>query len=480
LRHYFTFLLFYVSVIFFYFLSKNIFQSWKLGLLGSVFLVLSPRIFADSFYNPKDLPFLSAFIIAVFTLQRYLKNKNASFALFHGLATGFAAGIRIIGILIPFFTILLFTLDIVAGKNINNKNMLSKNVFSQKQNRDPGNMPQDRGQGQEELDKQQDTENIQQGLGNLQQYPGKQETFNQAKSLLVYLFVSITVFLFFMHSLYPKPLGNFMSDFPYDTPNFLYLGQYISSIDPPWHYLPVNILIMTPILYSLLFFTGMAYFFSGFKKRVAIFYPENKYIAIAILWFFMPILAAILLHSNMYNGWRQMYFIYPALLILSLNGVRFLYNYFKDRLNSRRYYLVSLILTLIFFINSVFFIQLMVRQHPYQYVYHNILAGKNLKEVKEKFILDYWGLSYKDGLEYILKTDDRERIKVTEIGCGNETREYLLTESDNTKLVFVQNIDDAEYLLINYKSDDANLDLKNKVYSLIVNEGEILSVYKLK
>ena len=108
MRHFFSFFLFYASVISFFFLCRNIFGNWKLGLLGSIFLVLSPRIFADSFYNPKDLPFLSAFLIAIFTLNMYLLNKNVKFAVIHGIATGFAAGIRILGIMIPFFTILSY------------------------------------------------------------------------------------------------------------------------------------------------------------------------------------------------------------------------------------------------------------------------------------------------------------------------------------------------------------------------------------
>jgi len=57
MRHFVTFISFYIGVFVFYLLCKNRFNSWKIGLLGSVFLILSPRIFADSFYNSKDIPF---------------------------------------------------------------------------------------------------------------------------------------------------------------------------------------------------------------------------------------------------------------------------------------------------------------------------------------------------------------------------------------------------------------------------------------
>ncbi|MBA7510882.1 hypothetical protein ES705_02871 [subsurface metagenome] len=45
MRHLFTFLLFYSGVFFFYLLSKFHFKSWKIGMLGSLFLILHPRIF---------------------------------------------------------------------------------------------------------------------------------------------------------------------------------------------------------------------------------------------------------------------------------------------------------------------------------------------------------------------------------------------------------------------------------------------------
>ena len=54
MRHLCYFLLFFVGVVFFYKLVERRFGT-GIGLTGAAFLVLSPRIFADSFYNPKDV-----------------------------------------------------------------------------------------------------------------------------------------------------------------------------------------------------------------------------------------------------------------------------------------------------------------------------------------------------------------------------------------------------------------------------------------
>lgn len=78
MRHLITFLTFFSSVIIFYFLCKKIFSNWKYGLTGCLFLVLSPRIFAESFYNSKDLVFFIGFYFryihahSVFAKQKYL------------------------------------------------------------------------------------------------------------------------------------------------------------------------------------------------------------------------------------------------------------------------------------------------------------------------------------------------------------------------------------------------------------------------
>ena len=76
LRHLVTFLIFFSSTFFFYLLLKNKFKSVFYALLGTSFLIISPRIFANSFYNSKDIIFMSLFIISLFYSLRFLKSKD--------------------------------------------------------------------------------------------------------------------------------------------------------------------------------------------------------------------------------------------------------------------------------------------------------------------------------------------------------------------------------------------------------------------
>jgi hypothetical protein len=437
IRHCFTFLLFFVSLIFFYFLCKKIFKSWKSGLLGSLFLFLSPRIFVDSFYNPKDLPFLSFFIIAIFTLYMFLETRNIKYAFFHGFATGFAAAMRILGILIPLITILFFIIDFIIERK-------QKKFW---------------------------------------QYS---DVFKKIQTIFIYLFVFIAIFCMMMPVLLSDPINNLvdvvktMSDYPQNSPS-LFLGQQITSFEIPRSYLPVWMAVTTPVFYIILFLAGLCGFFAAVRKNLVTFYKENKFLIIAALWFFIPVLGQIILKSNIYGGWKHMYFVYPALLVFAVNGMKWIYDLLK-KINLRYYKALAAIAAILIILNLGFISFEMIRMHPYEYAYFNIFAGKDLGVVEQRFKLDYWGLSFKYGLDYILKNDDREKIAYTTLhGRDGNQIEYLFSKSDRDRLVYVEDLADADYYLSIYKyGTKERVDIKNKVHTLLVNGGSLISIYKLK
>jgi hypothetical protein len=436
IRHCLTFLLFFASLIFFYFLCKKIFKSWKSGLLGSLFLFLSPRIFVDSFYNPKDLPFLSFFIIAIFTLYMFLETRSAKFAFFHGLATGFAAAMRILGILIPLITILFFIIDFIIEK---------------KQNK----------------------------------LHGYTDTPKKIQVLLIYLFVFIVIFCMMMPVLLPDPISNLaatvktMANFPHYSPS-LFLGQRINNLEIPRSYLPVWIAVTTPIFYIILFIVGLCGFFASIRKNLVTFYKENKFLIITALWFFIPVLSQIILKTNIYNGWRHMYFVYPALLFFAVNGIKWIYDLLK-KINLRYYSVSAAIAAILIILNLGFISFEMIRIYPYEYAYFNIFAGKDLSVAEQRFTLDYWGLSFKYGLEYILKNDDREKITYTNLQGFGSPMEWLLSKSDRDRLHYVGDLSDADYCLSIYKNGaEEGLDAKNKIHTISVNGGSLLNIYKFK
>ena len=116
MRHLLVFLIFWSSTLLFYRLLKERFRHWGWALLGVAMLVLSPRIFAHSFYNPKDLPFLSLYILGSYSLFRFWLSPNARSALFHGLAGGMLISMRVTGVILPAVTLFLIGVDLLFNK----------------------------------------------------------------------------------------------------------------------------------------------------------------------------------------------------------------------------------------------------------------------------------------------------------------------------------------------------------------------------
>lgn len=430
MRHLVTFLLFYTGVFFFYRLCKYRFRSWKIGLLGCLFLILSPRIFAHSFYNPKDVPFLAMFIISIYTLTKYLDKKTLPRAAFHAVTCALLIDMRIPGVIVPFFTFIFLIADLLITKTI------------------------------------------------------KIKVKDIAASFLVYTFLLVYFTVLFWPTLWVNSLYHFINAFKFMSHviwggTVLYLGEYIKGENLPWHYIPVWIIITTPVLYLACFFMGCFLSIKLLLKNPVQFYISRRCDFIFILWFFLPLVVVILLRSVLYDGWRHMFFIYPAFLILSLAGLTSLYEYIKLRFRRVSYKIVNAGFVLIVSFNLINIAQFMVKYHPHQNVYFNLLAGRDMKQIKKNFELDYWGLSYRKALEYILRNDRNRIIKVCVANWPGKANADILITDDRKRLVYVENPDEAKYFLSNYRWHNDEYPYKDEYYSIKIDGAKIMVVYKM-
>jgi len=133
LRHYLTFIIFFTGLIFFYRLLMLLFDNRATAMLGVLFMILSPRIFADSFYNSKDLVFLSLTIISTWTLVRFLYQPTFSSAGFHALASALLISTRIIGVFVPALTLLFLVLQplITRDEKIKRWKLKGSGIFTE-------------------------------------------------------------------------------------------------------------------------------------------------------------------------------------------------------------------------------------------------------------------------------------------------------------------------------------------------------------
>ena len=186
----------------------------------------------------------------------------------------------------------------------------------------------------------------------------------------------------------------------------------------------------------------------------------------------LPIITVILMKSNLYTDNRQMYFVYPPLLLISVYGFKVLID--KIRQKTLHWQLWAALLLIAGLAYPVYF---MIRYHPYQYTYFNFLAGPNMSTIKERFILDAWGVSVIDGLKYIARTDPAQKINVKIITFWHSWS--LLPPQDRQRLNLV-NSPTPDYIIETYRNYPLDKVTGGKVvYSIKVGDTDILTVYKM-
>ena len=426
-QHLINFFFFFIGLIFFYFLTINIFKDKRLAFIGCLFAALSPRILADSFYNTKDIPFMSAFIIAVYTLIRLIERMKIRELFFHSIASAVLISIRLQGIMILPMTILF----------------LAKGFFM------------------------------------------KSTAIHRRQHLwsgLIYLVLAMGLTVLFFPNLWKNPLGELqfglsqLSRFPWSGGLVLYRGQMVSASGLPWHYLPVWVVITTPLVISILFVIGILW--QGFKSihKPATHLFEEVGFLISLLWLIIPLAMVIFLNSVLYDGWRHLFFIYPAYIIIALYGLK---NLFSIQVNSLGQKFIQTGILLFVFLGLLSPLSFIIRNHPFENVYFNSLAGSNYQIIKKRYEMDYWGLSYYQALQHVLMKDDSPLISIKVDNTPGKLNALLLTQDEQNRISFVQEIDEADYFMTNFRWHPDEYDYL-LFYSVDVRGVSINSTYRIK
>jgi len=348
LMNFFVFVLGTYSV---YLIALRRMKSKNLALLAATFLVLSPRIFAAGFYSPSDMIFASFLALAVNLCLRFLEKPNLGRALAAGVACGYATDIRLLGCIIFPIIFIYFLIESLKERPVD---------------------------------------------------------LRRIRNFVVY-FVSgiISIYIFYPY-LWSNPVSNFIKVFKslsrYDwNGDNLYFGQLISAHHVPWTYIPVWILITTPILYIFCSAIGFLKILKNiFSTRRWNFEKSQDLIFLALIG--GPLLMVIALRSVLYDTWRHLFFIYPYIVILAIIGWHQIIRYGAF---SRWFRTFALAVTGLLLTQTAFWI---ARYEPMEYLYFNNLAGS--KNLQVKWEMDYLGLGNKSAIEYILNQDSRSRVSV--------------------------------------------------------------------
>ncbi len=436
LRHFLNFIIFFSSTIFFYKILNLRFNNWKISLLGTLFLILSPRIFANSFYNNKDIVFLSLLIISIYFSFKFLKNINLNNALSFSFFAALASSSRILGLMIVLIFIIFFACDFLSDSKKNYKSL--KFIFL---------------------------------------------------TLLCYSIFTIILWPY----LWSSPINNFInafavySDYPLMEQNMLYLGDYIKSNNLPWHYSILWIIITTPFIYIILFFIGFFKIlvttfirFINIENNDNLWSDDNeKFDLFIFLFLTLSLFLVIKLDSVLYTGWRQLYFLHPLIIYISVLALNYIFTFISKRKNELLLY--SAVLFYLFYIGIK-----MYQMHPFQNIYFNFLTGNN---VHEKFEIDYWGLANKSFLEKMLEIEkNKNDIYIGAASFTTLARSFNLIDKekrDKIKIVGLD-FDRADYIFTNFMSEvnkntNKRYDIpKNFVLfdTFYVNGVKVYEVYK--
>ena len=129
-----------------------------------------------------------------------------------------------------------------------------------------------------------------------------------------------------------------------------------------------------------------------------------------------------------------------------------------------------------------FLIGFMIKNHPHQLVYFNYFVAPNNPEyIRKNFEMDYWGVSYRESLEYILKSDSSKSINLKFSMYSGHIPILILSNSERKRINLVP-LEKADYFITNYRWHPGDYDeLKDSEYhSFKVGNNTVNKIFKLR
>lgn len=351
----------------------GLFITWRLarriggalsGLFALLLLASSPHYVGHIFMNPKDGPFAVAVVLMLYGLIRvidgYPKPTLAANAWF-GIGLGLAFGTRIMAVLTAFSAAVAFVLFVAIEIR--------------------------------EL--------------------GARPAFNRVGRFLLAIIPGLLIFYVTMGLIWPwaviDPLNPFyavsyFSHF-FEAPwRELFAGRLILVPDMPRSYVPTLLALKLPEGLLVLGLLGAVGALVAACRRE--FAPRRRAILLIIaMTAALPVAIAVITRPAMYNGIRHFVFLMPPLAILGGLAA----SYLIDRL-ARRAKPLAGVAALLIFIGVISPIVDMVRLHPYEYTHYNRIAG-GVKGADGRYMLDFWGLSFKQATQALKAKLEADGIK---------------------------------------------------------------------
>lgn len=394
-RHLLTAFFGFSAVVLVYLTAVNM-AGYMSGFFSTLFILATPAFYGHLFVNHKDIPFATLFLLSLYLMIRVgerTPRPGNSLLVILGLAIGLTMGIRVGGALLLGYLALSWTAQLLWKRRL--------------------------------------------GLVSL-------DLRSAVRYLLIPLGLTSLIAWLVMLLFWPwaqlSPILNpikallLTARFTEWQGRVFFDGQFYDSDKIPPHYLPTWFAVSLPEFYFVAILLGCflaASFVLKLRGGSSDFSRAAK-IGLLVIAICAPIVAATLLRSVVYDGIRQFLFVLPLLAVLAgVSTASFL------RSRHRGVLKVSMGGLLL---GSVFLTTLdMLQLHPYEYVYFNRLFGGSLTSAATRFETDYWGLSYKEGAEWLVRNyrpDSAARIRVANCSARFQS-DYFLEKSPEGRQRFV-------------------------------------------
>ena len=330
-------------------LAWRMFNNRWLALLAMLLFLLHPRLYAHSFFNSKDLPFAALFVIALYLTHRAFRRDTLGAFVLLGVVVGLAANMRPFALLLPAAALAMRGLDWqFAGDAARRPRILATAaVFSATV------------------------------LATI--YAGQP-----------YYWENPLRFIDGLQTLSRHPA----------LADNLFQGQILRADAVPWYFIPVWFGITAPPAALLLGAAGMAaVLWRGFRAPGQVWRKgELRFLLLLLGCLTLPVAVAIVLQSHIYNGWRQMYFLWGPFCLLAAAGLPSLPSGGSWRNRLPR--MAGGGLAVAGLAGAVYAIMSL---HPHQQIYFNLLANRaGPEELRQRYDMDYWLASPLQGLKYLL------------------------------------------------------------------------------
>ncbi len=422
MRHMVTHIFFLIGALSFYVLAFRHFEHRSIASLAFLMLALNPRLYAHSFFNSKDIPFLVSFVLA-FTLWQMADTKQKKYLfLMTGAACGYATSIRIMGVLlVPCFLVYVLW-DIV--NNLNNGTALKTILL---------------------------------------------------KGLLFLLGFCATLYICWP-ILWSNPIFYFKEQFlslahVHWDGEVYFKGNNIPGSKLPISYLPVWLSMTIPEVWLIAGIAGCIAVVVAFLRKPVPFLTDmsNRNFLLYLMCFAGPLAVVVVLGSVNYDDWRHIYFIYPSLMMCGLFLIHKLY-----ATAARSIVYVLCVVQLIMLTTFI------VKYHPYQYAYFNNFVSHKDQYLRNHYDVDYWGIACRDGVKYILDHDRSDSIKVNATSMIIDNSCLMLSPADRKRVIITGRRGNPGYYITNFRNNHPeDYRYPEIFYEIKVLNSTILGVYKV-